>query len=137
MPATALMAVSARLQRRLFVYAFANDSEFELERVEGKQQNIWLFRLALRLADVVIAQNGRQRGMCEAVYHRSSLVIKSVAEPGQPRIEKPEAFLWAGRVVSYKRPLEFVELARAVPEARFWMLGVPRAVKVTSSCWPR
>lgn len=125
-PATALMAISARLQRRSFVYAFANDSEFELERVETKQRNIRLFRLALRLADLVVAQNERQHAMCEAVYGRGSLVIKSVAEAGPMRTHPPEAFLWAGRVISYKRPLAFVELARAVPEARFWMVGMPQ-----------
>jgi glycosyltransferase involved in cell wall biosynthesis len=125
-PATALMAVSSRLQRRAFVYAFANDSEFELDRVESKRRNIRLIELAVRLADVLIAQNERQRALCEAAYRRSSLVIKSVAEPGELRTQKPEAFLWAGRVVSYKRPLAFVELARAVPEAHFWMMAVPR-----------
>lgn len=125
-PATALMAVSCRLQRRSFVYAFANDSEFELERVESKRRNIRLIELAVRLADLLIAQNERQRALCEAVYRRSSLVIKSVAEPGELRTQKPEAFLWAGRAVSYKRPLAFVELARAVPEAHFWMMAVPR-----------
>jgi len=125
-PATALMALSARLQRRSFVYAFANDSEFELELVERKRRNIELFHLAVRLANRLVVQNGRQRELCKAVYGRSSLVIKSVAEVGELRRNEPEAFLWAGRVVSYKRPLAFVELARAVPEARFWMVGMPQ-----------
>lgn len=125
-PATALMAVSSRLQRRSFVYSFASDAEFELERVERRQRNIRLFEFAVRRADVLIAQNDRQRALCEAVYRRSSLVIKSVAEFGELRTQRPEAFLWAGRVVSYKRPLAFIELARAVPEARFWMMAVPR-----------
>ena len=35
-----------------------------------------------------------------------------------------EAFLWSGRIVEYKQPLKYVELARAIPEARFWMLAV-------------
>ena len=39
------------------------------------------------------------------------------ALPGSPR--EPEAFVWAGRFTEYKRPLLFVELAKAVPEARF------------------
>jgi glycosyltransferase involved in cell wall biosynthesis len=126
MPATALLAVSARLQGRSFVYSFANDSEFELERVERKRRNIRLVELAIRMADVLIAQNERQRVLCEGVYRRPSLVIKSAAEPGELTTQKPEAFLWAGRVVSYKRPLAFIELARAVPEAHFWMMAVPR-----------
>jgi glycosyltransferase involved in cell wall biosynthesis len=125
-PATALIAVSAHLQRRSFVYATASDSDFERERLESKRRNVRLFHFAVRLADFVVVQNERQRGMCEARFGRSPLVIKSVAEPWEPRTSTPEAFLWAGRVISYKRPLAFVELARAVPEARFWMLGIPQ-----------
>ena len=37
----------------------------------------------------------------------------------------PEAFLWFGRFVPYKRPVRYVELAHAVPEARFVMIPVP------------
>jgi len=64
--------------------------------------------------------------MCQSRFGRLPLVIKSVAEPGELRTSTPEAFLWAGRVISYKRPLAFLDLARAVPEARFWMLGIPQ-----------
>jgi Glycosyltransferase Family 4 len=125
-PATALIALSARLQQRSFVYATASDSDFARERLETKRRNVRLFHSAIRLADLVIVQNERQRGMCEARFGRSSLVIRSVAEPGELRTSAPEAFLWAGRVISYKRPLAYVALARAVPEARFWMLGIPQ-----------
>ena len=41
------------------------------------------------------------------------------------RTAAPEAFLWIGRMVWYKRPLELIELARRVPEARFWLVAVP------------
>ena len=30
-----------------------------------------------------------------------------------------DAFLWFGRLVSYKQPMRYVELARTIPEARF------------------
>lgn len=125
-PATALIALSARLQRRSFVYAAASDSDFERDRLESRRRNVKLFHFAVQLADFVVVQNERQRGMCEARFGGSPLVIKSVAEPGELRTSAPEAFLWAGRVISYKRPLAFVQLARALPEARFWMLGVPQ-----------
>jgi glycosyltransferase involved in cell wall biosynthesis len=54
-------------------------------------------------------------------------MIKSIGEPAEAQLSRPEAFLWIGWLHPYKRPLEFVELARAVPEARFWMVGVPES----------
>ena len=52
-------------------------------------------------------------------------MIKSVAEPAAPRVREPEAFLWIGRTDWYKRPEAYVELARALPEARFRMVAMP------------
>ena len=50
-------------------------------------------------------------------------MIRSFVEPAEPSVQNPEAFLWVGRLVDYKRPLEYVELARAMPEVRFRMLA--------------
>ena len=51
--------------------------------------------------------------------------FKSITPLAQRQTAPPQAFLWVGRLVPYKRPLEYVALARAIPEARFWMIGVP------------
>jgi glycosyltransferase involved in cell wall biosynthesis len=52
-------------------------------------------------------------------------LIRSIAEPAPQREGDPEAFLWIGRVIQSKRPEAFVELARSLPEAMFWMVAVP------------
>ena len=62
--------------------------------------------------------------MCQETFGRTPVLIRSIAGPTPPRTSDPEAFLWIGRLVWYKRPLAFVELARA-PEAKFRMVGVP------------
>jgi glycosyltransferase involved in cell wall biosynthesis len=51
-------------------------------------------------------------------------MIKSLQPLAERQQQPPEAFMWVGRLVSYKRPLEYVALARALPEAKFWMIGV-------------
>ena len=53
------------------------------------------------------------------------MLIRSLCELPQPDSGEPEAFLWVGRYQPYKRPLEYVALARAVPEALFWMVASP------------
>ena len=52
-------------------------------------------------------------------------MIRSVAEPVPPSPSGTDQFLWIGRLAPVKNPVAFVELAAAVPEARFTMVCVP------------
>ena len=123
--ATGLVALLSRARRRRFVYSSANVIDFEYERLEPRRRNVRLFHLGVRLAHRIVVQTEEQAALCRANFGRTPVVIPSLAEPvDRPRGE-PEAFLWVGRLTHYKRPHAFLELARAVPEARFRMIGVP------------
>jgi glycosyltransferase involved in cell wall biosynthesis len=124
-PDVGVVGFFTKLSGRRFVYSSANVSDFTLALTDPKRLNQWLFRLGVRLADDIVVQTAEQVGMCQERYGRSSVLIPSIAEPAARRRAEPEAFLWIGRVVSYKRPLAYIELARSLPDVRFWMLGVP------------
>ncbi len=124
-PHVGLAGLCAKLARRRFVHSSANVSDFDFERVERNRRNRALFRLGIRLADEIVVQTAEQVALCEQAFGRTPKRIGSIAEPARPRHRAPEAFLWVGRLVWYKRPLEYVDLARSVPNARFWMVGVP------------
>jgi glycosyltransferase involved in cell wall biosynthesis len=49
--------------------------------------------------------------------------IPSFAEPATPA-GAPAAFVWIGRLVDYKQPLDYLALAEALPEARFRMIAM-------------
>lgn len=49
--------------------------------------------------------------------------IPRLSAGSRPSEASPSAFLWAARLVEYKLPFRYVELARALPEARFWMVA--------------
>ena len=80
-------------------------------------------------------QTEEQAAPCRGRFGREPIVIKSIVEPAAPQRSRPEAFLWIGSLTAYKQPLALVELARVVPEARFWMVAVPGALarRVASS----
>jgi glycosyltransferase involved in cell wall biosynthesis len=124
-PDIGLVGLSAKLLRRRFVYSSANVSDFDYRLVASNRRNRELFRLGIRLADEIIVQTAEQARLCEEHFRRSPVLIGSIAEPAPQRDRNPEAFLWIGRLVWYKRPFEFVELARSLPSAKFWMVGVP------------
>lgn len=124
-PDVGVVAVFAKLGRRRFVYSSANVRDFDLRLTDPKRRNQLLFRLGIRLADQIIVQTREQVALCSESYGRTPRLIESIAEPAPNNAAAPEAFLWVGRVVPYKRPLDFIELARSLPEARFRMVTMP------------
>jgi glycosyltransferase involved in cell wall biosynthesis len=115
--------VTAVLRRR-FVYSSANVVDFRFEQLETNQRAVRLFHLGVRLAGAVVVQTPEQVELCRERFGREPVLIKSLAESKPLRVGMPEAFVWAGRLAAYKRPEVIVKLARALPEARFWMVGV-------------
>ncbi len=122
---TGMVGLLSGLGRSRFVYSSANVIDFSYHRLEPKRRNVRLYELGVRLADRIVVQNEEQETLCRQRFSRSPVVIKSIAEPAPARQETPDAFLWVGRLTHYKRPLDYVALARAVPEAHFRMVGVP------------
>jgi glycosyltransferase involved in cell wall biosynthesis len=124
---TGLVGFAARIRRRRFVYSSSSVVDFALERIQPDRRVVALYEFGVRLATDVVVQTDEQVELCRRRFHREPVLIRSIAEPAERRTAVPDAFLWIGRVDGYKRPEAFVELARAVPEARFRMVAVPAA----------
>lgn len=90
-----------------------------------------LFDFALRRADVVFAMSDRQREMFRQRGIPSLLYRNLVLERPAPRgAVKDIDLLWISRCCEVKRPLEFVRLAAALPEARCVMIAPPEDRKL-------
>lgn len=120
-----VIAAYARLACRRLVFASASVGDFEDGKTEPNPFYNLVYGFGARLADAVVVQTEEQVELCAAAFGRRAVVVKSLALLADSGNEDPVAFLWVGRLVSYKRPLEYIALARAVPEAKFWMVGVP------------
>jgi glycosyltransferase involved in cell wall biosynthesis len=126
------------LRRRGLVVSASNDLDFIFDRPDRSRWGQALYRAALRRSQCVVVQTTQQQELARnSLAGRNTRVelIPSFAEPAGSqgesvdagsvgrRAPEPEAFLWAARLVPYKLPLLYVDLARALPEARFWMVA--------------
>jgi glycosyltransferase involved in cell wall biosynthesis len=118
-PHLALVGWFAR--RRRFVYSSASPYDFDGSR-QPKRRDRVLTSLGLRMADEIVVQTEEQVRSSRERLGRVPVLIRSLCELPVVGPARPETFLWVGRYQWYKRPLEYVELAHALPEARFRMV---------------
>jgi glycosyltransferase involved in cell wall biosynthesis len=124
--AFAVGALFALVRRRRLVLAASNDLDFIFERADRSWPTKALYRLALARIGRIVVQSEQQLELArEAVRDPDRVsLIPSFAEPSeQGPGSDADAFLWIGRLVDYKLPLRYIELARALPEARFVMVA--------------
>ena len=118
------LAAFCRLRRRKLVFSAANDLDFDFDRPDRSRSQLALYRRALPRANLIIAQREEQLELARAAGFGPLTLIRSTALPAERSTEGPEAFLWIGRLVDYKRPLRFARLAESLPEAQFRMVWV-------------
>jgi glycosyltransferase involved in cell wall biosynthesis len=108
-----------RVHRRKLVFSAASDQDFDFNRPDRTRAHLIAYRAALRGADLIVVQRSEQGELARADGLDPIELIPSFAEPAERSMSDPEAFLWIGRLVDYKRPLDYVRLAESLPEARF------------------
>lgn len=126
-PVVGITAVYCKLSGSRLIFSSSNVSDFTLERMSGRVGRA-LYRVGVRLADAVVVQSDEQTALAKQSFGSLRRVrrIPSFAEPAPASDHRPsrDAFLWFGRLVSYKQPMRYVALAQTVPEARFTMIPV-------------
>jgi glycosyltransferase involved in cell wall biosynthesis len=126
-PAVGIAAVYCKVRRRRLVYSSASNNDF-LPAGRGRRRSLsrTLFRLGVRLADVVVVQSEDQERLARQGFRRLREVVRipSFCEPAEEeqRVDGG-SFIWIGRVLAIKGPERYLELARAVPEGRFTMVA--------------
>jgi glycosyltransferase involved in cell wall biosynthesis len=121
-----LIAASSfcRVLRRRLIFSSSSELDFEFERADRNPRTLQLYRASLRLADEFVLQTGQQRELARRAFpDRDPVVIPSFAEPAPDANGTGRWFLWADRLVEYKLPDRFVQLAEALPDARFRMVA--------------
>ena len=123
-PALGIGGMFCRAHRRRLVFAASNDLDFTFDFYEGRRPELELYRFGARSAAAIVVQNGRQAALARKEFPGVTRIeeIPSFAERAEAASASPSAFLWVGRLDAYKQPARYIELAEALPDARFWMI---------------
>ena len=94
-----------------------------------KKENLisyYIFRMGLKLTNLIVAQNrNQQQGFMER-YHRKSVIIPNLLTLPLSKKQAEKSFiLWVGNTLPKKRPELFIQLAKHFPEYRFKMIVAP------------
>jgi glycosyltransferase involved in cell wall biosynthesis len=123
------------IMNKKFVYHIGSDSVVTRElvtrntiKLKQSKFNIGAFGswLDIKLADAIIVQNKYQKKMLKKKFGKDGIMIKKpfpLTERGVHEKAKPPIVLWVGGLAEVKQPELFVKLARAIPEARFQIIG--------------
>jgi glycosyltransferase involved in cell wall biosynthesis len=118
------LAAYCLLRGRKLCYSMA--SELDIKIYKSKNPLVLLFRLALRSADLVIAQSQSQKQILLEHFHRKSVIIRNICNLSDECSIKdvPPTVLWVSTIKKdLKRPDIFLRLAQEIPEAKFIMIG--------------
>ncbi|MET0292130.1 MAG: glycosyltransferase family 4 protein [Steroidobacteraceae bacterium] len=125
---TGVVAWFCRRNRRRFVFRVASDANC----IPGQQLiTYWrdrkLFEYGMRRADLIAAQTVRQQRLLKENYGLKSAVVNMAADVDTPRPQagKDIDALWVSNYRDVKRPEAVVDLAKALPQVTFSMVGGP------------
>lgn len=118
-------AAWCRAHGRALVFAASNDLDFDLDRKDRRTLTLGAYELAARQARRLIVQTQHQADLAARTFPDSdTTLIPSFAQVAPAVDGEADYFLWADRMTDYKRPMKYLDLAAALPQARFRMVAV-------------
>jgi len=118
--------LAKKILRKKFIFSSAHDRESNLEFF--KKNNFytnWLFKYALKGADIIICQHGNQKQFFKKNFGLEALVIKSIysiSELKTANYNQREFILWVSRLENWKQPEVFLNLAKNFKKEKFLLI---------------
>jgi glycosyltransferase involved in cell wall biosynthesis len=124
---TGQIALWCKWARRKFIFACAADSDCQTDLpLLGKFRERVLYRYGLRHSDRIIVQTESQRRTLQKHYGLKSAIVRNmvdVAAESDIDDSLKESVLWVGRIAPQKRFEWLLDLAEAMPEVKFEIVG--------------
>jgi glycosyltransferase involved in cell wall biosynthesis len=122
-----VIAAFAKLKRRISLFAAAGNPDLEpnTSRIRFARDRR-IYEYGLRNVDQILVQNQEQARLCRKHLGRPSVLVPNCYEAHfMPANPPSETILWVSTIRALKRPHWFLDLAEALPQRRFRMIGGP------------
>lgn len=127
-----VLAVFCKLYKKKLIFCGAHDTNFipDQFRMKTKYRTVkvrdkYLYLYGLQRADLIIVQSKFQKKLLWDNFNLKGVVIRNFY-PMQP-VRLPDSqrkyILWVATIRSWKRPAQFIGLAKAFPHEKFIMIG--------------
>lgn len=122
---TGIVAKFCQLYKKKSIYSGAHNDDFLLGAPKVKyKRDKWLFRFGLLHMDNILTQNIEQQKLLKDNFGRESVVINNVYTPPTVRTNNKNGYiLWVSTLREFKQPQIFIELAKALPQFKFKLVG--------------
>jgi glycosyltransferase involved in cell wall biosynthesis len=124
---TGFVALFCLLKRKRFIFQLASDMDVDGTFIKNaKLYERILYKFGITRADCIIAQSKYQQELLKKNCNLDSIVIKNPYPIEKVEINKSTlpVVLWVGTIKpKWKQPELFLKLAKAIPDARFQMIG--------------
>jgi len=120
-----ILAIFCRLYKKKFIFAAAHDTDFiPSQLLIANWRDKFLYQIGLRHAHHILVQSNVQKELLRRNFGLDGTVIRNFFDSDiVPCNNKNEIILWVATIRSWKRPLEFIQLARLFPNENFVMIG--------------
>jgi glycosyltransferase involved in cell wall biosynthesis len=125
---TGVMAKYCEIYGKKSVFASAGNPDLVRETPRIKYaRDRWIYEYGLRHVDRILVQNDEQARLCRANFGREATrVLNCYPAPVSRRPSGGgEYVLWVSTIRSLKQPELFLDLAAALPDIQFRMIGGP------------
>jgi len=127
-----ILSVFCRLYKKKIIFCAAHDANFipNQFRMKTKYRMVkmrdkYLYLYGLRRADSIIVQSKLQKKLLWDNFNLKSNIIRNFhpSKPVKLPVSQRKYILWVATMRAWKRPGQFINLARAFPQEQFIMIG--------------
>jgi glycosyltransferase involved in cell wall biosynthesis len=122
---TGLLAVFCQLKGRKSIFAAAGDPSLErnTNRIRYKRDRL-IYEYGLRHVDRILVQNQYQAELCRRNFSREPILVPNLYEQTAPGVvQLSSEVLWVSMIRKLKQPEIVLELASALPQYHFRLIG--------------
>lgn len=124
-----IMAFYCILKKKKFVYSLSSEMDVDGTYIKrAKFHEAYLYKFGIKNANCVVVQTKKQQELLEKNFNKESIIVKNAYSLPKEKPQKsiPATVLWVGTMKKeLKKPELFIKLAKAIPNAKFQMVGGP------------